>query len=241
MIEQLQFFNRKLVAPILISALLVTSCTTVSGDPSTMSRAEIALRQRQNEDVRIAQGVATGAVLGAAGGALIAALAGGDGRSIARGAIAGGVIGGVAGGVDANNVNRNARAEAGQQDRYRTIIANADHNIAHYRRMNGLASQLVSEENSRIARLNGEYRSGKVDKAEYRRKLSGARGNISLIDGQIGKVDRNISDLRSEASNGAPVSSKISALQAEKNRLQSQRNALKTAYSRVPGDINLGV
>lgn len=239
--KQSHFFNRKLVAPILICALLATSCATTSGDPSTMTSAEIALRQKQNEDIRIAQGVATGAALGAAGGALIAALAGGDGRSIARGAIAGGVIGGVAGGIDANNVNQNARAEAGQQDRYRSIIANADHNIAHYRRMNGVTSQLISEENSRIARLNGDYRSGKVDKAEYRRKLSGASGNLSIIDGQISKVDRDITDLRSEGRNGAPVSSKVAALQAEKSRLQSQRSALKTAYSRVPDDINLGV
>ncbi|MCW1754159.1 MULTISPECIES: hypothetical protein [Rhizobium] len=235
------FLTRKFIAPVLIGTLLVTSCTTVSGDPSTMSSAEIALRQRQNEDVRIAQGVATGAVLGAAGGALLAALTGGDGRSIARGAITGGVIGGVAGGIDANNVNRGARAEAGQQDRYRTIIANADHNIAHYRRMNGVTSQLIAEENGRIGRLNGEYRAGKVDKGEYRRRLSGARGNLSIIDGQISKVERDISDLRSEGQNGAPVSSRVAQLQGEKSRLQSQRNALVTVYSRVPDDINLGV
>lgn len=241
MTKQAHFFNRKLVAPILICAFLATSCATTSGDPATMTSAEIALRQRQNEDVRIAQGVATGAIIGAAGGALLAALAGGDSNSIARGAIAGGVIGGVAGGVDANNVNRNARAEAGQQDRYRTIIANADHNIAHYRRMNGLTSQLISEENARIARLNGEYRAGRVDKAKYRSQLSNARSNLSLVDGQISKVDRNISDLRNEGKNGAPVSSKVATLQAEKSRLQAQRKALATAYSRVPDDINLGV
>jgi uncharacterized protein YcfJ len=241
MTKHTQFVTRKLIAPALVGVLMLTSCTTVSGDPSTMSSAEIALRQRQNEDVRIAQGVATGAVIGAAGGALIAALAGGDGRSIAQGAIAGGVVGGVAGGIDANNVNKGARAEAGQQDRYRAVIANADHNIAHYRRMNSVTSQLIAEENGRIGRLNGEYRAGKVDKAEYRRKLSGARGNLSIIDGQISKVERDIKDLRSEGQNGAPVSSRVAELQGEKNRLQVQRNALVTAYSRVPDDINLGV
>lgn len=241
MTTHMKFLTRIFIAPVLVGTLLLTSCTTVSGDPSTMSPAEIALRQRQNEDIRIAQGVATGAVIGAAGGALIAALTGGDGRSIARGAIAGGVVGGVAGGVDAHNVNQGARAQAGQQDRYRAIIANADHNIAHYRRMNSVTSQLIAEENGRIGRLNGEYRAGRVDKAEYRRRMSGARGNLSIIDGQIGKVERDINDLRSEGQNGAPVSSKVAQLQGEKNRLQAQRNALVAAYSRVPDDINLGV
>lgn len=232
--------TRTATAIVVIGSMFLTSCVSTAVDPANMTSSEIALRQRQTEDIRIAQGVVTGAAVGAAGGALIAALAGGDGRAIARGAIAGGLVGGVVGGVDANNVNQATRVESGQQDRYRQVIANADRAIAHYRRTNATAASLVSSENTRVARLNAEFRSGKIDKAGYRRKMANAKSNVAILDSQISRADRDISDLRSEGRSG-PTAGKIAELQAEKSRLQHQRDALKVAYSRVTDEIDLNV
>lgn len=230
--------SRVAIAPMLVASLFLTSCVSTAIDPANMSPAEIALRQQQTEDIRIVQGVATGAIVGAAGGALLAAVTGGDSRAVTRGAIIGGMVGGVAGGVDANNVNRGARSQSSQQAQYRATIESANKAIAFYRRSNSTASSLVSSENSRVSRLNADFQAGRIDRASYRRQLANAGGNVAILDSRIGRAERDISALRSS---GAPASSQIAALQAEKRRLQNQRDALKKAYSRVPDEINLAV
>lgn len=239
---RLQTFRKAALVSVLGTSLLLTSCVSTPIDPSTMTPAEITLRQQQNEDLRIVQGVATGAALGAATGALFAALSSrGDSRAIARGAIVGGLVGGVAGGVDANNVNQGARAQASQQAQYREVIASANKVIASYRKSNAAVAQLIASENSRISRLNGELHSGRIDAAGYRRQLGDAKGRVELVDQRISRTERDLDALRSARSDGAPVSAQITALQVEKTRLQQQRNALRSAYSRVPAAVGLGV
>lgn len=230
-------FKPLFVALTVSASIVLSACTTTAIDPSTMSKTEIAMRQQQNENVRVLQGAATGAAIGAIGGAALAAVLGGDGKAIARGAVAGGLVGGVAGANDANNVNNGARAEASEQSRYRTIIANADKNIAHYRRMASYASTLVSQENAQISSLNNQFHKGSIDRATYRSKMQNAQSNLKVVDGQIEKANSDISDLKTVLAQGAPVSGKIAQLQAEKAALLRERNALRNAYSRVPKDV----
>jgi|GEM_PF-6432151 len=223
-----------ILASSMVVVLATSGCSTVAIDPDTMSPAEVALRQEQNERVRIMQGVATGAGIGAVIGGGLAAIMGGDANDIMKMAALGAVAGGMAGGADANRVNSGAGAQSAEQQKYKQIIANANTNIAYYKSVNKNASAVVREANRDVSKLNAQYKSGAISKAEYRSEMASARGNVRILDGNLNKIDTDINDLQTS---GVNVSSKINTLKAQKRALERERDALVKAYSRVPSDV----
>ncbi|PRX10065.1 UNVERIFIED_ORG: hypothetical protein BCL66_105251 [Martelella mediterranea] len=223
-----------ILASTMVVVLATSSCSTVAIDPDTMSPAEVALRQEQNERVRIMQGVATGAGIGALIGGGLAAVMGGDGDDILKMAALGAVAGGMAGGADANRVNSGAGAQAAEQQRYKQVIANANNNIAYYKGVNRNASTIVRDANRDVSKFNAQYKSGAISKSDYRSKMASARGNVRILDGNLNKIDTDINDLQNS---GVNVSSKVNTLKAQKRALERERDALVKAYSRVPSDV----
>ena len=227
-------------AALLLSfSVALSGCVTATPPKANMSPTEAALRQKQTENVRIVQGVATGAAIGAVlGGGLALIASGGDKKAMLRGAGVGALAGGVMGGVDANNVNQKTRAEAAQQDQLKAVIANANKNIAHYKSMANMTAKLASEERSNISRLNKSYQNGELDVAGYRSQLGYARENLRIVDGQISDVDRDINDLQKYSPGNTQVAAKVASLKSTKASLVRQRENLASSYSRVPSEIN---
>ena len=225
----------------LVASLALAGCVTTQQPTGTLSPTEMAMRQKQNENVRILQGAATGAVVGAVVGGGLGLLLGGDERSMAKGAMIGALGGGVLGAADAQRVNNQAGAQAAQQDQLKAVIANAEKNISHYQEMSNYTRQLTAEKEAEIARLNGMLSAGELAPEDYRARMSNARSNVQLVNGQISNVDQDISDLEGAAKNGMDVKKQISDLKAQKASLVVQRDALVTAYSRVPTEIGVTI
>ncbi|WP_152045831.1 hypothetical protein [Aureimonas psammosilenae] len=230
-------------AALLAASLALAGCQTTGPiDPSTMSPAEIALRQQETERTRIVQGVATGAVVGALiGGLAGAALGGGNRDAILQGALIGGVGGGVAGGADANRVNQQTRQVAAQQDSLRATIESADKSIAYYKRNVALTSRLVDEQAERVLRNNARFQSGELTVSAYRAELRTASQNIALVKKSIGNADQDIADFDRATANGKTPETldRKRQLEGERAALRRELARLQETYSRVPTQIGL--
>nr|WP_320143340.1 hypothetical protein [uncultured Cohaesibacter sp.] len=225
----------------LIASLALAGCVTTQQPTGSLSPTEMAMRQKQNENVRILQGVATGAAVGAIVGGGLGLLLGGDEKSMAQGAMIGALGGGVFGAADAQRVNKEAGAQAAQQDQLKGVIANAEKNIAHYQEMANFARQLAAEEKAEIDRLNAQLSAGQLAPDAYRAQMSSARGNVKIVNSQISNVDRDISDLEGATKKGMNVKKQIAELKAQKVSLETQRDALVSAYSRVPSEVGVTI
>lgn len=233
------FRRLAIVAVMVIPTLGLAGCTTTGG--SNLTAAEQQLRQTETK--RIAQGAVYGAATGAVLGAAITAIAGGSSDAIARNALIGAGAGAVGGGLYANNVNQQTRPYAEQQERYGTVIAQADANIAQYRRTAEAAGRVASDEENKISRLNVELQAGRVTAADYRKQMANAQGNVRLLDQQIRDASADIDVLSKEVSEGAPesVQSRQATLIAEKATLEDRKQRLMQAYSRVPDSVGLNI
>ncbi len=222
-------------------SLALSGCVTTQQPTGTLSPTEMAMRQKETENVRIVQGVATGAAVGAIVGGGLGLLLGGDERSMAKGALIGAIGGGALGAADANRVNQQAGAQAAEQGQLKSIIANAEKNIATYKSMASYTSQLVAEEQAEIERLNGMLSTGQLDATAYRAQMASAQSNVKIVNGQISNADRDIKDLEGAAKNGMQVTKQIEELKAQKASLVAQRDALVSAYSRVPSEVGVTI
>ena len=231
----------KMTALMLAASMMLSGCITTTQPTENMSPTEIAMRQKATENKRMVQGVVTGAVVGAVVGGGLALLMGGDERAMVRGAGIGALAGGTMGGMDAHRVNKQAGAQASKQDELKAIIAGANKNIAHYKKMSSYTATLVAERNKKIADLNSNYSAGELDAETYRANMSGARRTVRLVNGEISEAERDISDLENIAKSGKKVGPQIAGLKKQKASLEKQRDALVVAFSRVPKEIGVSV
>ncbi|WP_372423396.1 glycine zipper domain-containing protein [Salinarimonas chemoclinalis] len=235
--RSIRIFARKTVVAIAIAGLLAACTAAGPVDVASLSPAAQQLRQQQVEHQRVQQGVAVGAVLGGAVGAGLGALASPNnrGRGALIGGLAGAFAGGAAGGAYAQNVNQQTRRIAAEQDAARSTIRSANASIASFNRQAASASRIVSQERSRVASLDAQYRRGQITLAEYRSQARSARQNVSLIEASVSRANADVATLeRAVAGGNSSAQSQLNQMRAQRDRLQGLARQLGQVYDRVP-------
>lgn len=234
--------STRAVAVVAALALIVGACSGTGGPVAmsgNLSPAARTLQQQQVEHQRVQEGVVTGAIIGGLVGAGVGALVSNNrGQGALIGGLIGAGVGAGAGGAYAQNVNRQTRQVAAEQDAARRTIRSADAAIASYRRQASSASQIASSESARIEALNRRYRAGSITAAEYRREIAGARQNIALIERSRASADSDIATAQRAAANGTSgMNDRVAQLRAQRNQLDAQLSRLRSAYSRIPNEV----
>lgn len=239
----------KLTAILALSAMTLAGCMEgMVEEPALLSAEERQLRQieRERNSTAIAIGAAAGAVLGAAAT-----------RDCPRdqqqkkcrdeqmkGMLIGAIIGGMAGSATGSYVNARAREFSSEQNGYRASIAAADQDIRNYQSLNQTTSRLVSQQRSKVSRLNGQLRQGSISEKEYRVQIASARANVRSIDDAIGDISKQIQVMRDDSNtrraNGKPtgdLNNRINSLEAQKRTLESRRREMADVYDDVPASV----
>lgn len=231
----------KLTAILALSAMTLAGCMEgMVEDPALLSAEERQLRQieRERNSTAIAVGAAAGALVGAA------ATQNRPRDEQMAGILIGAMIGGMAGSATGSYVNARAREFSSEQNGYRAAIAAADQDIRNYQSLNQTTSRLVSQQRSKVSRLNGQLRQGSISEEEYRVQIASARNNVRSIDNAIGDISKQIQVMRDDSNtrraNGKPtgdLNNRINSLEAQKRTLESRRRAMAEVYDDVPASV----
>lgn len=161
-----------------------------------------------------------------------------------QGMLIGAIIGGMAGSATGSYVNARAREFSSEQNGYRASIAAADQDIRNYQSLNQTTSRLVSQQRSKVSRLNGQLRQGSISEKEYRVQIASARANVRSIDDAIGDISKQIQVMRDDSNtrraNGKPtgdLNNRINSLEAQKRTLESRRREMADVYDDVPASV----
>lgn len=231
----------KLTAILALSAMTLAGCMEgMVEEPALLSAEERQLRQieRERNSTAIAVGAAAGAFVGAA------ATQNRPRDEQMRGMLIGAMIGGMAGSATGSYVNARAREFSSEQNGYRAAIAAADQDIRNYQSLNQTTSRLVSQQRSKVSRLNGQLRQGSISEEEYRVQIASARNNVRSIDNAIGDISKQIQVMRDDSNtrraNGKPtgdLNNRINSLEAQKRTLESRRREMADVYDDVPASV----
>lgn len=231
----------KLTAILALSAMTLAGCMEgMVEDPALLSAEERQLRQieRERNSTAIAVGAAAGALVGAA------ATQNRPRNEQMAGILVGAMIGGMAGSATGSYVNARAREFSSEQNGYRAAIAAADQDIRNYQSLNQTTSRLVSQQRSKVSRLNGQLRQGSISEEEYRVQIASARNNVRSIDDAIGDISKQIQVMRDDSNtrraSGKPtgdLNNRINSLEAQKRTLESRRRAMVDVYDDVPASV----
>lgn len=240
---------RLVVAAVVVAAMSVSGCASSTGAAGIRPASAQPAHAGQSSQLksistkRIGEGIASGALMGAAAGGLITLLRGGNANQVMQGAVVGGVIGAAGGAIFAASVNKGAQQQADEQKRYEAVLAEADANIATYKRAAATAASVTASEKTRVARLNAELKAGSITAAQYRREIADAKDNITSLDRLIQSASYDVNDMTTMIGTTGPdpLKARKAALIEQKAALEVQRNALVEAYSRVTPDVGLKI
>lgn len=241
--------SRLIASAVVVVALGVSGCASSTGmsgiQPASAqpASAKHAVQLKAISTKRIGEGIATGAMVGAAAGGLITLLRGGNANQVVQGAFVGGMIGAAGGAIFAASVNKGAQQQADEQKRYQAVLADADANIATYKRAAATAAAVAASENTRVARLNAELRAGQISAAQYRSEIADAKDNVASLNRLIQSASYDVDDMTTMIGTTGPdpLKARKAALVEQKSSLERQRDALVEAYSRVTPDVGLKI
>lgn len=228
----------RMLAALSVAALTLSGC--MAEDPSLLSPEERQIRSIEKQRSQ------TATLAGAGAGALVGLLASrGESREeTLRNVLIGTAIGGGLGYATGEYVNTRARRFNNERQAYQALIASADRDIANYRSLNRTSQRLISQQRSKIRRLNSQLNSGAVSADQYRTQLASAANNIRSLDKGIADINQQVNVMKSDRDNirragksTSDLTNRITALEQQKRTLQTRRRQLATVYDEVPDSV----
>lgn len=229
--------------------MLLSACATGPGgmfsseDEALLTPEEREIRRVETE--RKQQAAAIGCALG--GGVAFLASTQTDTSPLAKGlmTIGGCLVGGLAGFAAGDYLNARTQEYASEQAGYRALIQGAEEDVARYRAFNRTASQIVSQQREKVARLNAEYTSGVLTKEQYEDQIASADNNVEILENQkksleesLGYMRGDVDRLRQAGVSTSELESKIAELERERDTLQGRIVALSGVYGDVPPEVS---
>ncbi len=213
-------------ALLLVSALLLSACTSSGARPRNPSAEQSALYNYA--DSFPTQGAAIGAVAGAILGCTIGALASkNEAAGCAIGAAAGGAGGALLGAGGGYLIAENQRQYANQEQRLDGLTKAADLELDKARNAGKNAQQIVQGHRLKITTLQEGYRAKKVSEASLEHAVEEARYDRD----QIGRASEGIESQLSVIDDGITAaansrSPNFQTLVQQRNALLNERNML---------------
>ncbi|WP_455183931.1 glycine zipper domain-containing protein [Azospirillum palustre] len=236
----------------MIGIALLTGCTTAGGrpgianplsgaagtktsvsaiDPSLMTPAQREMRER-NEKLK--ETVMEGVLIGAAAGTIIGAVVTGSGR----GAVVGGLIGSGVGYL-AGSAMAEMQGEEGKK------LDTVEALTAAMRTKNGEAQQaiagieaVIAEDKKKIALLNRQLKSKKIDQAKYEQELSVVRADQEEIrtaaanmDKQVGSFEASLAEHRKK--DDATISKDVEKAMSDMKKSNERLKAVSEVADRL--------
>ncbi len=226
----------RVIAAVAAIAFLASACEMPEAgeDPSTLTAAEKDLRTKTEQ-----QRKAESTVAGAAGGAVLGAITGyliGGWSGAAIGAATGGVAGAAMGYGYGSYMNARARQYSNAEARAAAVTQSANQTLAYYDQVNASARTILSEQETKVARLNDEYQRKAITKEQYRSQLASASTNAADLNQQLAGIDTQLSNMRSDPQ-AAALAVQIEQLQEKRNSLKETYDRLLQLYGTVPDDV----
>jgi hypothetical protein len=236
------------IGAVLLSVVSSAGCSSTSNSGAGGSPlSSIAPKPAQDliniKTKRIGEGAVIGAVVGGTTLGLVTLIMGGTPQQVARNAMIGVVVGAGGGVIFSAAVNKSAEQHATEQERYKKVIADADNNIASYKRAAVSAGTINAQERMLIDQLNRNLAAGEITAAGYRSQLVGAKNNIQALDRLISDANSDINDMTvliGDTGDDA-LKNRRAELVNQKAALVERRRLLLEAYDRVPPTVGLNV
>lgn len=234
----------RLLAVLTLAAFTLAACLEgIPGfeDPALLSAEERQIRKIEQQ--RLTQSIGIGCLVGSASGLLL-----GNDEDRKQNILLGTAVGCAVGFAAGQYINTRSAQFSNSQQHSRALIAAADKDIQQYRSLNSTTRSLVSQQRSKVAKLNREFSAGTISSEGYRTQISSAGKNLRTLENQSKAMNDQINVMKTDAgairSNGgssSAINQRISSLESEKRQLDSQRRALANIYDDVPPAVNLNL
>lgn len=194
-------------------------------------------------DDTVGEAVILGAVILGAVGCGIALLAGGDGGDCAAAGVGGAAVGAAGGYVAGKMVQKEQRDYASREAYLADVIDAADVEIAENRKAAQAARNVTRQHEQRIAQLNAQYESKKINRSKYRAEVAEMSVDRDAMALAVETNRQKIAELEQLIDEGGR-SSDIEALRQRRDRLeqenwelQEQLEQMTALLSSTPSEV----
>ncbi len=213
---------------IVIVAVALGACATSRGFNSGDAGLTPEQRALRTEAERFNQTMGEGAVVGALLGAGIGALAGR--RNPLAGALVGAAAGAALGAGAGYLVAAQNEQYASSEQRLNAQIGAARQDVARYQTAAINAQRVADMHRANIARMNAEYRAGRISAEQYRNRAAGIRSDLGAMSALIQENEQLVQAYEQEIANLQRQGANTSQMVTARNDLLRQRQALQAQY-----------
>ncbi len=226
---------------------LFTDLQAVFGGNSEVSPEQAELRDQEEEYRTYAESRLQAAAAGALVGGLIGALV--DSDKPGRGAAVGAVAGGTAGYVGATYLTREHSDFVASQEALNEDMLVANEQTRSSRRNVEVAQAALNYQHTEIARLNEEYNAGRLETADYERRLeiiaedrASVRSMIAVTEERVASMETSVAAYNRAGYDTARLEVAIMSQRQDIASLRVIEEAMVDLISGVPEDVpRLGV